>query len=205
VSGPAGRLVALEGIDGSGKSTQATILAQRLGALLTYEPGGTELGVAIRALLLDPEHRPSARAEALLMAADRAQHVHEVIEPALAAGRWVVTDRYCGSTLAYQGFGRGLGAPSLHGVLEFATAGVAADLSVLLEVPLELARARTAGSWRDRLERDDDDFHARVAAGYQELVRSDPDRWVVVDGTADVETVADAVHAAVVGRLGRPG
>jgi dTMP kinase len=204
-AGSGGRLVALEGIDGSGKSTQARILAERLGAQLTFEPGDTVLGAAIRVLLLDPVHNPSARAEALLMAADRAQHVHEVISPALASGRWVVTDRYCGSTLAYQGFGRRLGLSTLMGVLAFATDGVVPHLSVLLDVPLELARARRHRSAPDRLERHGEDFHARVVAGYRELVRSDPDHWVAVDGTGDVATVAEAVHSAVVWRLGRPG
>jgi dTMP kinase len=194
----------LEGIDGSGKSTQATRLATRLDALLTFEPGDTDLGAAIRALLLDPEATPSAQAEALLMAADRAQHVETVIAPALAAGRWVVTDRYSGSTLAYQGFGRELGVATLAPVLELATGGLAADLSVLLEVPVEVARKRLETSARDRLEHQDAGFHARVAAGYRELAAADPGRWVVVDGTGGVDDVAEAVADAVVRRLGRP-
>jgi dTMP kinase len=204
-TGARGRLVAFEGVDGCGKSTQARLLAGRLGARYTFEPGDTELGAAVRALLLGPGPAPSARTEALLMAADRAQHVDELIEPALAAGQWVVTDRYSGSTLAYQAWGRRLGAAALAPVLEFATGGLAADLSVLLEVPAALARERLGGSDPDRLEGQGPDFHARVAEGYRELARLDPNHWAVVDGSGDVDAVAEAVAAAVELRLGPPG
>jgi dTMP kinase len=199
-----GRLIALEGVDGCGKSTQADRLARRLGALLTFEPGDTDLGASIRAVLLDPGAALTARAEALLVAADRAQHVEMVIAPALGAGRWVVTDRYSGSTLAYQGFGRELGVDALAPVLELATGGLGPDLSVLLEVPIEVARERLATSARDRLERQDPGFHARVAAGYRELAAADPGHWVVVDGTGGIDAVAEAVAAVVERRLGRP-
>lgn len=199
-----GRLIALEGVDGCGKSTQAARLASRLGALLTFEPGDTDLGASIRAVLLDPGAALTARAEALLVAADRAQHVEMVIAPALGAGRWVVTDRYSGSTLAYQGFGRELGVDALAPVLELATGGLGPDLSVLLEVPIEVARERLATSARDRLERQDPGFHARVAAGYRELAAADPGHWVVVDGTGGIDAVAEAVAAVVERRLGRP-
>ncbi len=199
-----GRLIALEGVDGCGKSTQAARLASRLGALLTFEPGDTDLGASIRAVLLDPGAALTARAEALLVAADRAQHVETVIAPALGAGRWVVTDRYSGSTLAYQGFGRELGVDALAPVLELATGGLGPDLSVLLEVPIEVARERLATSARDRLERQDPGFHARVAAGYRELAAADPGHWVVVDGTGGIDAVAEAVAAVVERRLGRP-
>ncbi len=204
-TGSRGRLIALEGVDGCGKSTQARLLGAQLGALYTFEPGDTELGAAVRALLLGPGPAPSARTEALLMAADRAQHVDELIEPALAGGQWVVTDRYSGSSFAYQAWGRRLGVAALAPVLEFATGGLAADLSILLEVPAALARERLGGSDPDRLEGQGPDFHARVAEGYRELARSDPDRWAVVDGTADIGAVAEAVAAAVEFRLGRPG
>jgi dTMP kinase len=199
-----GRLVALEGVDGCGKSTQAARLAAALGALCTFEPGATPLGASIRELLLSSDQAISPRAEALLMAADRAQHVDEVITPALDAGRWVVTDRYNGSTLAYQGGGRGLGAESLLPMLGFATGGLVPDLSVLVEVPLEVARSRLAATAPDRLERQDPEFHRRVAAAYRELAGADPQRWAVVDGTGSVEAVAAAVLAAVEARLGRP-
>lgn len=202
---PGGRLIALEGIDGCGKTTQAAHLAETLGALLTFEPGATALGRALRSLLLDPERgAPAARAEALLMGADRAQHVEEVIRPAVEAGRWVVTDRYSGSTLAYQGWGRGLPTEPLREVVGWAAGGLDADLSVLVDVPPEVARQRLAGSRPDRLEALDPAFHERVRHGYVALARAAPDRWAVVDGTGPVEAVAKAVEAAVRERLGRP-
>jgi dTMP kinase len=202
--GRRGRLIALEGVDGCGKSTQARLLADALGAELTFEPGATGLGQVLRTLLLDA-HGPSrgARAEALLMAADRAQHVEEVIAPAVEGGRWVVTDRYVGSTLAYQGFGRGLAPGELATVVDWATGGYPADLSVLVDVPLDEARRRLSGI-PDRLERLGADFHRRVHAGFGALAAADPGRWVVVDGTPAPDEVAAAVLAAVTGRLGRP-
>ena len=141
-----GRLIALEGIDGSGKSTQARALAEVLGARLTHEPGATPLGILLRGLLLAPDApSPSPRTEALLMAADRAEHVALVVEPALATGEWVVSDRYAGSTMAYQGYGRGLPVAELARLSAWASQGLAADLSVLVDVSVETAAARVAG------------------------------------------------------------
>ncbi len=201
-----GRLIALEGVDGSGKSTQATILAERLGALLTFEPGATELGRALRRLLLEPGHQAlHERAEALLMAADRAQHVAEVVGPALDAGRVVVTDRFSPSTLAYQGYGRGLQVPELRQLVEWATGGVAADLTVVVDVPLAIARGRIEHASADRLERLDEAFFSRVREGYLTLAAQDPDRWAVVDGVGSVEAVAAAVRGVVEKRLGVEG
>ncbi|MGP8059882.1 MAG: dTMP kinase [Acidimicrobiales bacterium] len=198
-----GRLIALEGIDGCGKSTQAQLLARDLGALATFEPGATELGRALRALVLDPDRPgPVPRAEALVMAADRAQHVAEVVAPALAEGRWVVTDRFSGSTLAYQGWGRGLSTDSLRQVVAWAAGGTEADLSVLVDVPVDVARRRLAAASADRLERLDPDFHERVRHGFVALARADPDHWAVVDGTAGIDEVGAAVAAAVAERLG---
>ncbi len=198
-----GRLIALEGIDGCGKSTQAQLLARDLGALATFEPGATELGRALRALVLDPDRPgPVPRAEALVMAADRAQHVAEVVAPALAEGRWVVTDRFSGSTLAYQGWGRGLSTDSLRQVVAWAAGGTEADLSVLVDVPVDVARRRLASASADRLERLDPDFHERVRHGFVALARADPDHWAVVDGTAGIDEVGAAVAAAVAERLG---
>jgi len=203
VTGGGGRLVALEGVDGSGKSTQAALLAAWLGADLTFEPGATVLGRSLRELLLEPgQLAPDARAEALLMAADRAQHVAEVLRPALDAGRTVVTDRYSGSTLAYQGYGRGLRADELGAVVRWAEGGIEPDLVVLLDVPLAVARRRLAAQSPDRLERLDEAFFARVRQGYLELAAADPSRWAVVDGDGDPDAVAAAVRAAVRSRLG---
>jgi dTMP kinase len=135
-----GRLLALEGIDGCGKSTQARALAELLGARLTHEPGGTVLGASLRQLLLEPDAPPvTLRAEALLMAADRAEHVEKVIEPALAEGQWVVSDRFSGSTLAYQGYGRGLDVGELQRLIEWATGGLTPDISIVVDVPVDVA------------------------------------------------------------------
>lgn len=197
-----GRFIALEGREASGKSTQAEILAQRLGAVLTREPGGTALGERVRSLLLDPKVTAlDARAEALLMAADRAQHVTETISPALEAGRHVVTDRYSHSSLAYQGHGRGLPVEEVAWVSDWAAGGLAPDLVVLVDVPEDVARRRRVGS--DRFELEDEAFHRRVAEGYHQFAAEDPERWRVVDGTGTVEDVAERVWAAVEARLVR--
>ncbi|MDA8312367.1 MAG: dTMP kinase [Actinomycetota bacterium] len=197
-----GRLVALEGVDGSGKSTQARILARSLGATLTFEPGATALGQAIRRLLLEPgAPAPDVRSEALLVAADRAQHVAEVVLPALDAGQLVVTDRFSGSTLAYQGYGRGLPPDELRPIVTWAARGLEADLNVVVDVPLPVARARLAQVATDRLERLDEEFFSRVREGYLALAAQDPRRWVVVDGDGDVAAVAAALRDVVVRRL----
>jgi dTMP kinase len=198
-------LIAFEGGEATGKSTQARLLAERLGdrAVLTREPGATALGAAIRALLLDGVDAVDPRAEALLMAADRAQHVAEVVRPALDAGRVVVTDRYVGSSLAYQGHGRALGVDAVAALSAFATDGLDADLVVLLTVPAAVRAARLRerlGAGLDRLERAGDDFHDRVEHGFRALAAADPDRWVVIDGDAPVADVHERVWAAVTAR-----
>jgi dTMP kinase len=194
-----------EGGEGCGKSTQAVRLAAHLGAELTREPGGTPIGLSLRELLLAPSTVGLAdRAEALLMAADRAQHVVEVIEPALDAGRHVVCDRFVGSSIAYQGDGRGLDPAEVAAVSAFATGGLAPDLVVLLVVPPEVA-ARRVGRDLDRFEAAGADFHARVAAGFRRQAEADPARWVVVDGDRPVDVVAAEVVALVGDRLGVGG
>jgi dTMP kinase len=200
-----GRLLALEGIDGSGKTTQARALAATLGARLTHEPGATELGVALRRLLLSPEAPPiSLRAEALLMAADRAEHVTTVVAPALVAGEWVVSDRFSGSTLAYQGYGRGLNTAELARLVDWATAGLAPDLSILVDVPVEVAQRRLAATAPDRLERLGPGFAHLVRNGFLALAEADPAHWAVVDGTTDPAALTTRILAIVRERVGEP-
>jgi len=197
-----GRLVTFEGGEGSGKSTQARRVADARGALLTRQPGGTEIGASIRELLLSPSTAGlSDRAEALLMAADRAQHVDEVIRPTLAAGRDVICDRYVDSSLAYQGAGRELGIDAVRELSSFAVDGVWPDLTVLLDVPIVVGMQRIDGA-PDRLEQQDADFHERVRNAYRSLAAADPDRWVVIDATSPVEVVAAELDDVMADRLG---
>ena len=197
-----GRFVVFEGGEGTGKSTQARILADRWGALATREPGGTSLGAELRRVLLDPATGAiDLAAEALLMAADRAQHVSELIEPALAAGRDVVCDRYIGSSVAYQGYGRGLEPDFVARLSEWATSALAPDLVVLLTVPAEVARARL-GPDLDRFEQAGQDFHRRVHDGFLIQADADPQRWVVVDGGGSVDDVDERVAELVDARFG---
>lgn len=195
------RFVVLEGCDGSGKSTQARLLADRVSARITREPGGTSAGIQIRALLLD--HSPEGaslhvRAEALLMAADRAQHMAEVVLPALAAGRHVVSDRSYGSSLAYQGYGRGLPVDEVREVSRWAMQGRLPDLNILLRVPLATVVDRLASSGApDRLESEGTIFLQRVIDGFDALAAADPQRWRVIDGLGTVEQVQSRVWDAV--------
>jgi len=194
--------VVFEGGEGSGKSTQARLLAERWGAELTFEPGDTPLGVQLRAILLDPSTDDlDPRAEALLMAADRAHHVATRILPALHRGRDVVCDRYVGSSIAYQGYGRDLGAQEVAALSTFATDGLQPDLVVLLQVPAELAARRLAQGTLDRMEAAGDEFHRRVDEGYAALAAEDPKRWVVVDGAGTVDEVRGRVDQVVDARL----
>jgi dTMP kinase len=200
-SGAVARFIVFEGGEASGKSTQSSRLAERLGAVHTREPGGTAIGRLVRELVLDARTTGLAdRTEALLMAADRAQHVAEVVRPALAAGRHVVSDRYVGSTLAYQGHGRGLSVVDLRRISAWATDDLWPDLIVLLDVPPEVAVERSSGA-PDRLEAAGADFHDRVARGYRALASADPLHWVTIDGTAPADDVEAAVWAAVTTRL----
>jgi dTMP kinase len=142
------------------------------------------------------------RAEALLMAADRAEHIELVVAPALEAGEWVVSDRFSGSTLAYQGYGRGLDVAGLSELVSWATAGLVPDLSVLIDVPVEVAQARLASSAPDRLERLGPDFAQRVRDGFLALAGADPDHWVVLDGTLEVGALTTRIVEVVGARLG---
>jgi dTMP kinase len=199
-----GSFIAFEGGEACGKSTQSQRLAAAIDAVLTREPGGTVVGAQLRAVLLDPQTANlSDRAEALLMAADRAQHVEEVVEPALVSGRHVVTDRFAGSSIAYQGHGRGLPVNEIRDLSLWATSGVWPDLIVLLDVP-EAEANRRLGSSRDRMESEPASFHAAVMEGFRAQAAAEPDRWVVIDGTPPIEEVSAAVFAVVAERLQLP-
>jgi dTMP kinase len=198
-----GRFVVFEGGEGSGKSTQARLLAERWGALLTFEPGGTPVGAKLREILLSPETgHLEPRAEALLMAADRAHHVATTVRPALLRGRDVVCDRFLGSSLAYQGHARGLGVEAVQAINEFGTEGLLPDLVVLLIVPEEVAAERLAAAGKpDRFEAAGIEFHRKVAEGYAMLAAHDTDRWVAVDGSGTIDEVADRVRTVIDARF----
>lgn len=198
--------IAFEGTEGSGKSTHARRLAEALGAVLTRETGGTPIGERLRAILHDTAVADlDDRAEALIVAADRAQHFAQVVTPALAVGRDVVSDRSVWSTLAYQGYGRGLDLDELRTINDWATGGRWPDLVVFLDVDVEVMTARIAKRELDRFERAGDEFHSRVVEGFRAMAGADPERWIVVRPDATKDEVAEQVRAEVLARLGRPG
>src|SRR5215218_7199328 len=206
--GDPGRLIAFEGVEGSGKSTQLELLRQALDGrsrevVVTREPGGTPAGERVRALLLDPEVELHPRAEALLFAAARAELVEAVIRPALERGAVVLCDRYLDSSLAYQGGARGLGLGPVTDVNRFATGGLLPDLVVLLDLDPASGLRRRAGK-PDRIEGQDLDFHRRVRQAFRDLAAADPERFTVVDATAPVPDVAARVEAAVLALLEGP-
>jgi dTMP kinase len=205
--GATARFVVLEGGDATGKSTQVARLAARLrGAghevVETFEPGATALGKRLRELLLEGDAPVDPTAEALMMAADRAEHVAEVVRPALQRGAWVVSDRFVPSSLAYQGVGRGLGVAEVEQLNELASAGLVPDLVVVLDLSpdaarerLLAARRRPDGDGRDRLEREDDAFALAVHEAYRDLARSRG--WTLVDAAGAVDDVEVAVWEVV--------
>jgi dTMP kinase len=202
--------ISFEGPDGSGKTTQAQLLNEYLrrvggyGVVLTREPGGTEIGDQIRAVLHDPQNTDmDAHAEVLLYSAARAQHVVQRIRPALADGLIVITDRYADSTLAYQGYGRGIDLTTLHTITDFATGGLWPDLTLYIDITPEegLRRRRLGGDEWNRLDGEALEFHQRVRSGYLALIQQDPQRWCVVDGAGSVEEVGIEVSHLVTARL----
>jgi dTMP kinase len=185
---PRGRLIAVEGIDGAGKTTLAEGLARALPEVVVLrEPGGAVVSERIRELVADPALEVDPRAEALLYAAARAQLVAEKLRPLLDSGRTVVLDRYVDSSLAYQGAGRALGVDAVAAVNRFATGGLAADLTLYLRVPPEVGAARRNGE--DRLERAGEAFFAAVVEAYDALADAARDRYVVLDGTEPPDAV----------------
>lgn len=199
-----GKLITIEGIDGAGKTTVALALRQALSqrgcnARLLREPGGVRAAELIRGLVKDPALQIGARAEALLYAAARAQLVEQAIEPLLAEGVLVLLDRFVDSSLAYQGGGRGLGLEPVRAINHFATGGLEPDLTLLLRLEPRLGRARSQGRGEppDRLEREQADFFERVAAAYDELAATAPDRIRSLDASLAPEAVLAAAVEAI--------
>jgi dTMP kinase len=195
-----GLFIAFEGGDGAGKSTQVDLLREAFEAAgrtvtVTRQPGGTPLGRQIREMVLHGDH-VSPRAEALLYAADKAQHADLLLRPALAAGDVVLTDRYTDSSVAYQGAGRDLGAQEIHDLNTWAVDGLVPDLTIVVDISAEEGRRRR-GDVHDRLEAEGDTFHEAVRAHYLAMAQGNPQRYAVVDGTL----TPDEIHAQVIERL----
>lgn len=205
---PSGLWITFEGGDGSGKTTQAGLLEQWLResgrtVLRTREPGGTEVGVLVRDIVLHHRGEVAARAEALLYAADRAQHVETLVRPALERGEIVVQDRYLDSSVAYQGAGRVLDAGEIRQLSLWATGGALPDVTVLLDLDPAAARSRLDAADKpfDRLEAEKDEFHARVRAGFLDLAAGEPQRFLVIDATAGVDEIAAVIRERVASLL----
>lgn len=198
----AGLFITLEGGDGAGKSTQITHLAEFLTqqgktVVESREPGGTELGVELRNIVLHRRGHIAARAEALLYAADRAHNIATKVRPAIEAGSIVVQDRYIDSSLAYQGAGRVLGAEEVFTLNMWATEALMPDLTILLDIDPAVGRARIAGGAFDRLEEEQNDFHQRVRDAYLALAAAEPQRFLVLDATRPVEYLAASIRSRV--------
>lgn len=210
----AGFFITFEGPEGGGKGTQLALLCDALAqrgvtVVRTREPGGTPLGQELRAMLLETGRPPMVpAAQALLLGADRAQHVGEIVRPALGAGHIVISDRFVDSTLAYQGFGEGLDLAALESMCRLATGGLVPDLTILLDVEVEvgLARRRAAFAKGDgelnRLDRREIEFHERVRQGYLYLAQREPERFCVVDARPPIPDVANLIWVRVAALLG---
>ena len=192
------RYIAFEGAEGCGKSTQAARCAKAIGAVLTRETGGTDIGARLREILHDTSvGNLAARSEALITAADRAQHLAEVVRPALDAGRTVVSDRSVYSTLAYQGYGRQLDVDELRHINEWATGGLWPEVVVFIDTPDDVIAERMARRNLDRFEAAGDAFHQRVIDGFREMAAADPARWITVAAVGSIEDVANQIERAL--------
>lgn len=193
--------IAFEGAEGCGKSTQAAHYAEVVGAVLTRETGGTDIGARLREILHDTSvHNLSPRSEALITAADRAQHMAEVVRPALDDGRTVVSDRSVYSTLAYQGYGRQLDVDEVRTVNEWATGGLWPDTVVFIDTPDEVIAERMSRRKLDRFEAAGDAFHERVIDGFRTMAAADPERWITVAAIGSIEDVAQQIERALADR-----
>jgi len=190
--------IAFEGAEGCGKSTQAARLAESLGAVLTRETGGTDIGARLRSILHDTTIEDmSARAEALIAAADRAQHIDQIVRPALQAGRTVVSDRSVYSTLAYQGYGRELDVDMVRAVNDWAIDGLWPDVVVFVDTPDDVIAERMARRQLDRFEAAGAAFHDRVIDGFRTMAAADPHRWLTVAAVGSIDEVAAQIDAAL--------
>lgn len=204
-----GVFITLEGGDGAGKSTQIALLRQWLEAsgrtvVETREPGGTDLGLELRQIILHRRGYIAPRAEALLYAADRAHHIATKVRPALERGEIVLQDRFIDSSVAYQGAGRVLDPGEVRGISQWAVEGLAPDVSILLDLPPEVGRERLgARTQYDRLEAEELDFHVRVREAYLAIAEREPDRFLVVDATLPVDEIAQAIRSRVGDVVGR--
>lgn len=202
------QFITLDGIDGSGKTTQLNVIrdwfaARQMPVVFTREPGGTPLGEKLRELLLDPQTRVSLHTETLLMFAARRQHLEDVVLPALAQGVHVVSDRFTDATFAYQGGGRGLPAAEVEVLENWVQGSLRPDLTILLDVPLEVSVARIEGSRdKDRFEREDSAFFARVRAAYLQRAAQSPQRYEIINSCRDKAEVKQDIEA-VLNRLFR--
>jgi dTMP kinase len=204
-----GKFIVFEGVEGCGKTTQMQLCSQWLESLnisvvLTREPGGTELGKDLRALLLEksPNKPVGEVTELLLYAADRAQHIEEELKPNLATGKFILCDRYTDSTIAYQGYGRGLNMSLINQLNQIATGGLTSDLTIWLDVDVEIGLSRKRGQAKlDRIEQETIAFHHRVQRGYTELAASHPSRIVRVDGIGSQDVVQKTIQEILNERL----